>query len=166
MPGKSYFLCKIDGIAGESPDPRYADFFEIDNWGWDAYMQATQQSGAGMVMGKCTLGTFSFDKVADKASPKLREACAKGQHIGQVVCIARKQGRASAELEEFAKYTFRNVVISGSSINGIGSGGGIPGERIDVSFEVLKIEYDQKNADGTSAGWQSAEFDSKTNQAA
>jgi type VI secretion system secreted protein Hcp len=166
MPGKSYFLCKIDGIDGESPDPRYAGYFEIDNWGWDAYMQATQQTGAGMVMGKATLGTFSFDKVCDKATPKLVEAVAKGQHIGQAVCIARKQGRASAELEEFAKYTFRNIVISGYNIHGIGEGGGLPGERIDVSFEFLKMECDKKNADGSSAGWQAAEFNSKTNQAA
>ena len=166
MAGKKYFLCKIDGCPGESPDPKYADFFEIDNWGWDAYMQATQQTGAGMVMGKVTLGTFSFDKLADKATPKLREACAKGQHITTVYCVARIQGKKSGELEEFAWYTFTNCVITGSSINGLGEGGGLPGERIDISFEKLKFEYDQSLTTGTNAGKVAGEFNSKTNMVA
>jgi type VI secretion system Hcp family effector len=163
MAGKSYFLCKIDGCDGESPDPSYQGWFEIDNWGWDAYMQATQQTGAAMVAGKATLGTFSFDKVADKSSPKVREACCKGQHIGQVQAIGRRQGLASGTLEEFVWYTFRNCVVTGTHISGQGEGGGIPSERIEMSFEFLKFEYDQKNADGSGSGKMAGEFNSKTN---
>ncbi len=160
--GKSYFLLKIDEMEGESPDANYRGHMEIDNWGWEVTMFGTAQTGSGMAMGKATLGTFTCTKNTDKASIKLFEACATGKHIPSAICIARKQGRSSGELEEFAKYTFNNLVVTGFNIGG-GEGGGLPVEQLAISFEEIKIEHDQMNADGTSSGWKSAMFNSKTN---
>lgn len=166
MAGKSYFLCKIDGIGGESPDPKYVDFFELENWGLDVHMEATQQTGSGMLMGKATLGEFRFTKSVDKATPKLIEACAKGTHITKADLVARKQGRTSGELEEFVRWTFTNLVITSEQIGGMGEGGQLPLEHVSFAYEKLEFKYDEKKADGTSAGWQGASFDSKTNLAA
>ena len=160
--GKSYFLLEIEGMEGESPDANYPGFMEIDNWQWDVSMFGTAQTGSGMAMGKATLGTFTFNKNTDKASIKLFEACSTGAHIGTALCVGRKQGRTSGELEEFVKYTFNNLVVTGFDIGG-GDGGGLPTENVAISFEEVQIEYDQKNADGTSAGFKSARFNSKTN---
>ena len=161
--GKAYFLLKVEEMEGESPDANYSGYFEIDNWGWDVSFFSTAQTGSGMAMGKATLGSFTFNKNTDKASVKLFEACASGKHIGTAEVVARKQGRASGELEEFAKYTFTNLVVVGYDISGAGEGGGLPMEACAFSFEEVKIEYDQKNADGSSAGWKSGQFNSKTN---
>src|SRR5690606_37024423 len=116
------FLCKVDTIAGESPDPNYPGFFEIESWGFNVSMHGTGQSGRGMVAGKCELGEFQCTKLMDKASPKLFEACAKGTAIGSVKVVGRKQGRSSGELEEFANWIFTNIVIT--TVHPAGSGGG------------------------------------------
>jgi len=161
--GKAYFLLKVDGMEGESPDANYSGYFEIDNWGWDVSFFGTAQTGAGMAMGKATLGPFTFFKNTDKASVKLFEACASGMAIPSAEVVGRKQGRSSGELEEFVKYKFTNLVVVGYDIAGAGEGGGLPGENCAFSFEKVQIQYDQKNADGSSAGWKSGEFNSKTN---
>lgn len=166
MAGKSYYLCKIDTIKGESPDPKYPDHFEIESWGFNVAMQGTQQTGKGMAMGKASFGDFQCIKNVDTATPKLMEACAKGSHIGSAVVVARKQGRASSELEEYAKWTFTNLVITHVSPGGSGGGGQLPLESVGFAYEKLEFKYDEKKADGTSAGWQGASFDSKTNVAA
>lgn len=161
--GKSYFLLQINGMEGESPDANYSGYFEIDNWGWDVSFFGTAQTGSGMAMGKATLGAFAFFKNTDKASPLIFEACAAGTAVPNALLIGRKQGRSSGELEEFVKYTFTNLVVVGYDISGAGEGGGLPGENCAFSFEDVKIEYDQKNADGSSAGFKSGQFNSKTN---
>jgi type VI secretion system secreted protein Hcp len=166
MAGKSYFLCKIDTIDGESPDPKYPGYFEIDSWGFNVMMHGTQQTGAGMAVGKATFGDFNCTKSVDKASPKLMEACAKGTHLGSATLVARKQGRASGELEEFATWKFTNLVITSVQSLGSGVGGGLPSESLGFAYEKLEFKYDVKKADGSSEGWQGASFDSKTNLAA
>ena len=166
MAGKSYFLCKVDTIDGESPDPRYQGYFEIDSWGFSAAMTGTAQKGSGMASGKVTLGDFYCTKPVDTATPKLMEACAKGVHIGSATVVARKQGRASGELEEFAKWIFTDIVITSSQISGMGDGAQPPMESMSFAYVKIEIKYDEKKADGSSAGWQGASFDSKTNQAA
>ena len=94
------------------------------------------------------------------------EACAKGNHIAKAEVVARKQGRKSGELEEFARWTFTNLVITSQHISGMGEGGQLPFESVSFAYEKLEFKYDEKKADGTSAGWQGASFDSKTNLAA
>jgi type VI secretion system secreted protein Hcp len=160
--GKKYFLCKIEGVEGETADAAFPGYFEIDDWGWDAYMQSTAQTGSGMVAGKCQLGSFSFSKVNDKASNKMLHKVCTGEAIPSVELVARKQGTAGGGLKQFAKYTFMNVVLTGCNDGG-GDGAGIPVERVEMAFEGIKFEYDKFNPDGSSDGWISAEFNSKTN---
>lgn len=165
MAGKSNYLCKIDGVEGECPDVEYPGYVELLQWEWDAYMQGTAQTGGGKVMGKASLGTFSFSTLMSKASPKLRELCATGEFIDKAVLVARKQGLKSGKYEEFAKYTLERIVVSSSNISGFGEGGGMPTERYEFSFESLKMEYDTKT-NGAGEGWMAASFDAKTNRVA
>ena len=159
MNGKPYFLLKIEGIEGETADPKYPGYFEIDSWSWGVSMASTMQSGGGMAAGKANLSDFSFTKPSDKSTPKLMEACATGVKYPSAIAIARKQGQTSGELEEFAKYTFTDLVISRYSVSGSGE---IPAEQLSVSFGKVDFEYDEKKL-GESQGWQKAGFDSKTN---
>ena len=161
--GKANYLCKIDGVEGECQDAEYDGHVELLQWEWDAFMQGTAQQGGGKVMGKATLGTFSFSTLMSKASPKLRELCATGEFIDKAVLIARKQGLKSGKYEEYAKYTLERIVVSSSNISGFGEGGGLPTERFEFSFESMKMEYDTKHH-GVGEGWMMASFDAKLNK--
>lgn len=162
MAGNKYYLLKIDSIDGESPDPDYPGYFEIYNWTWDMFMIQTMQTGSGMASGKASLGSFGFDKTTDKASALLAQACASGQHLKNALLICRKQGLESGALEEFAKYTFTDVVVTSFKLNGMSGGGEIPTERLDVAFGEVRIDYEEKKL-GKGQGFIGAFFNSKTN---
>jgi type VI secretion system secreted protein Hcp len=161
MAGKAYFLLKIEGVDGESPDPEYVGHFEIDNWDFTVYMASTLQTGGGMTMGKAAFTGFSFSKKNDKASPLLSQHCARGTHIGEAKLVARKQGLISGDLEEYATFEFKNLVISRFRAGG-SDGAGLPDEMVAFSFEGLNMSYDEKLATGTGAGNMFAGYDAKT----
>lgn len=162
--GKGYYLLKVDGIPGESPDAGYPDHFEIFNWSWDMFMMQTMQTGSGMASGKASLGSFGFDKYTDKASTLLAQACSSGQHIKNALLVCRKQGQESGELEEFAKYTFTDLVVTSFKLNGMSGTGDIPTERLDFAFGEVRVDYEEKKL-GKGQGWIGAFFNAKTNTA-
>jgi type VI secretion system secreted protein Hcp len=121
MAAVDYFL-KIDGVDGESTDDKHKGEIDVESFSWGVTQTGTQSSGGGGATGKVQFLDFNFTKAISKASPKLMQACANGQHIKQAVFVGQT---ASGERggNQFLKYTFSDILVS--SFQEGGSAGGI-----------------------------------------
>lgn len=150
-----YFL-KISGIAGESRDSKHKDEIDIQSWSWGAAQSGTAggAKGGGGGTGRVSMQDFHFTTLVSKASPKLIEACASGQHIPSAVLTARKAGK---EQQEFLKWTFTDVLVSSYQTGGDASAD-LPVDQVSLNFSKMQVEYKEQKADGTlgsstTAGW-------------
>ena len=67
---------KIDGIQGESTDPKHNDEIMVLSWSWSETQAVAAAPPGGT--GKVSMQDFHFSKAVDTASPKLMLACATG----------------------------------------------------------------------------------------
>src|SRR5512140_2425488 len=91
MASVDYFL-KIEGIEGESEDSEHKGWIDVLSWSWGETQTGTMAYGGGGGGGKVSMQDFHFVMRVCKASPKLLEACASGQHYGSATLEARKAG--------------------------------------------------------------------------
>ncbi len=77
---EDYFL-KVDGIAGESQDERHRGEIEVEGWSFGGAQPGGGQIGVGGGTGEFAALPFQFTAKVSKASPKLFQACATGQHL-------------------------------------------------------------------------------------
>lgn len=154
-----YFL-KFDGIEGESQDDKHKNEIEILSWSWGLVQTGTSGYGGGAGAGKVNVQDINFSKRVDKASPKLMEKCATGEHIKSAFLVARKAGK---EQQEYLKLKFTDVLVS--SYNTGGSGGDeIPIEQISMNFSKYEVEYREQKSDGTLGGAIKHGYDLKANK--
>ncbi|MEW6604192.1 MAG: type VI secretion system tube protein Hcp [Thermoproteota archaeon] len=142
-----YYL-KIDGIEGESTDARHMGEIEVLSWSWGEANAgvASRAGGGGGGVGKVNMQDFHFTAVMSKASPKLFEACAAGQHIKEAVLIARKAG---GDQQEYLKITLNDVLISSYQTGGSSGDGGIPVDSFSLNFAKIEFEYKPQKPDGS-----------------
>jgi type VI secretion system secreted protein Hcp len=157
-----YFL-KIDGVDGESQDSGHKGEIELRSWSWSATNSGSSSYGGGAGAGKVSMQDFHFTKKIDKASPKLMQACASGEHYPKATCVARKAGK---EQQEFLKITFSDVMISSYQTGGSDGGDPIPMDSISFNFGKIEFEYKEQKADGTVSGAVQGKWDLKQNKAA
>jgi type VI secretion system secreted protein Hcp len=119
--------------------------------------------GGGGGAGKVQLQDFHFVMKANKASPKLFEACATGQHIDQAILVCRKAG---GQQEEFLKYTFTDLLVSSYQTGGSGGSDVIPMDQISVNFTKIEVEYKEQNNKGQVTGQVKGTWNAKENKAA
>ena len=136
-----HFL-KIDGIAGESDDARHKDEIEVQAWSW---AEKLEQAAGGKVS-KVSIDAFRFTTRLSKASPKLMQACARGEHFKKAVLTSRKGG---GDQQEFFKVTLSDIVISSYSIEAATTDNSFPTDRIAITFEKIEFEYRESKSDGT-----------------
>jgi type VI secretion system secreted protein Hcp len=76
----------IDGIEGESTDDKHPGWIEIQSFGAGHSQRPseTASSAGGASTGRVDFHDFSFEKLLDKATPKLALACADGSHINTI----------------------------------------------------------------------------------
>jgi type VI secretion system secreted protein Hcp len=153
-----YFL-KLDGIEGESTDDKHKGEIDVTSLNFGATQQGTHGSGGGGGAGKVHVHDIDVVTKASKATPKLMEACASGQHIKSAVLVARKAG---GDQQEYLKITLTDVLISGYQISGSGAHV-IPQELMHMNFGKIEIEYKEQKSDGGLAGAVKAGFDLKAN---
>ncbi len=103
---------KITGIEGESTDAKHKGSIDIESFSWGATQQGTTGSpgGGGAGAGKVQMQDFHFVMRSSKASPKLFQAVASGQHIKEAILTARKAG--GKEQIEFLKIKFSDILVS------------------------------------------------------
>ncbi len=155
-----YFL-KIDGIEGESADSKHKGEIDVINWNWAEHQAGTMQYGGGGGAGKVQMEDFSFSMRTCKASPKLLQACASGEHIKSATLVARKAGK---EQQEYLKIKFTDLLVTSYSTGGTAAGEVVPVDSISLNFAKIEYEYKEQKADGTLGGAVPAGWDLKENK--
>ena len=152
----SDIFLKIDGIPGESADGKHKDEIDILAWSFGAANAGSMAHGGGGGSGKANFQDLHVTKRVDKASPKLLEACAKGDHIKKLVLVARKQG---GEQMEYMKLTMSDVLISSFQQGGSEE----VTEQVGFNFSHIEYTYTAQNASGAGAGVTAMKWNVKKN---
>lgn len=147
---------KFDGIDGESKDADHDKWIDVLSIDWGA-----QKPGGGGAARrrkppkiKDLVLTFQYDK----ASPKLQEACLKGQMIPTV--LIEQTGTYGGTRATYLKYELKNVLITSFSINSSSSGGtdvfngaeDPPIMQISTKFKEVRVTYTEYDREGSSKG--------------
>lgn len=156
----SDFFARIDGIRGESQDAHHKDEIQFVAWSWGVSHGAVAGgAGAGA---RPSFSDFSLTKIIDQASPKLFEACAKGQHISQAKMTVRDAG---AGQQEFLIITMNDVSITDVHQTCSTDDGGLV-ESVSMRCAKVKFEYKPQKVDGSLGAGVIFNFDVKANKAA
>jgi type VI secretion system secreted protein Hcp len=144
--GSDDHFLKIEGIAGESADAKHKDEIDIEAWSWAETQSAVMGQAGGGKVSKVSIEPFRFTTRLSKASPKLMQACASGEHFKKAVLTSRKAGK---EQQEYLKITLSDIVISSYSVEAGTTDNSSLTDRISISFEKIEFEYRETKADGT-----------------
>ena len=155
-----YFL-KIDGIEGESQDAKHKAEIEVDSFGWGQTQSGNADTHGGSGIGKVVMHDIQFTMRANKSSPKIMLACASGNHIKNAILVCRKAGK---EQQEFLKYTFSDILVSGFQSGGSIHSDIIPVDQFSLNFAKIECEYKEQKADGTLTGTVKMGWDVKKHQ--
>ncbi|HMU64817.1 MAG TPA: type VI secretion system tube protein Hcp, partial [Nitrosomonas sp.] len=136
---------------------------EIDllSWSWGETQSGAHAAGGGGGAGKVSMQDFHFTMIVNKATPKLIQACAGGDHIKSAILTCRKAG---GQQEEYLKYTFSDLIISSYQTGGSSGSGVVPTEQISFNYAKMEVEYKEQKADGTLGGPVKAGWDLKKNE--
>ena len=156
-----YFL-KIAGVDGESTDGKHKGDIDLESWSFGATQTGAGHSGGGHGAGKVAMQDFHFVMKVNKASPKLFQACATGEHFKDAVLTARKAGK---EQQEYLKIKFTDVLVSSYQQGGSGGSSIIPMDQVSINFAKIEIEYKEQKADGSLGGAVKGGYDLKENKA-
>lgn len=148
-----YFL-KLDGIPGDSTDAKHKGEIDVVAFSWGvARPGSPAPGGGGGGAGKAIFEDLLVVARASKASPKLWQACATGQHLKTAVLVCRKAGKAPVE---FLKITLKEVTITSYEIEG--SDEELPLDQVALAFDKIETEFVSVDAKGTAqppikTGW-------------
>lgn len=157
-----YFL-KIDGIDGESTDSKHKNEIDVLSWSWGETQSGTMAGGGGGGAGKVAMQDFHFVMKVNKASPKLLQACACGEHIKKAVLICRKAGK---DQQEYLKITLSDLIVSSYQTGGSSGSDILPTDQISLNYSKIEFEYKEQKADGTLGGAVKGGWNLKENKAA
>jgi type VI secretion system secreted protein Hcp len=154
-----YFL-KIDGIEGESQDDKHKNEIDVESWSWGETNSGDAQARGGEGAGKVSLQDFNFVMKVNKATPKLMEACATGEHIKKAVLTCRKAGK---QQQEYLKVTLSDFIVSSYQTGG-SAGEVIPVDQISMNFAKIECEYKEQKPTGELGGVVKGGWDAKANK--
>jgi type VI secretion system secreted protein Hcp len=147
---------KITDIKGESTDAKHKDEIDIESFSWGATQQAAGSAGGGGGgAGKVQMQDFHFVMRSSKASPKLFQAVATGQHLKEAVLTARKAG--GKDQIEFLKIKLSDILVS-SYQEAASADGDAPNDSFSLNFSKIEVEYFSQGPTGkieesTRAAW-------------
>lgn len=160
MAQTDYFL-KLEGIEGESQDSKHKGEIEILSWSWGETNAGGHTGGAGHGAGKVSMQDFNFAMHASKASPKLLQFCASGEHIKKATLTCRRAGK---EQQEYLVIAFTDCIVSSFQTGG-SAGDVIPVDQISLNYSQINYEYKEQKPDGTLGGAVPAGWNLKENKA-
>ena len=145
-----YFL-KLDGIPGDSTDAKHKGEIDVVAFSWGVARPGSPAPGRGGA-GKAIFEDLLVVARTSKASPKLWQACATGQHLKSAVLVCRKAGKAPVE---FLKVTLEDVIITSYEIEGDDE---LPLDQVALAFAKIQTEFVSVDAKGTAqspirTGW-------------
>ena len=157
---------KIETIPGESTDSKHKDWIEILSYshGVSQTPSGSLSSGGGASSQRCDHAPMTITKALDKSSPKLAEACCKGDHISEVIVSLN---RAGGDKEQYMQYKLMDVLITDVSPSGAAKGNEtLPLETVSFVYGQIEWTYtQQKLADGTAGGKVASGWDLRENKA-
>lgn len=135
---------KLGDIKGESIDEQHRDEIELLSWSWGlSQAPAPAPTGTGQRGGKVAFQEFNFEHNLDKASPRLMQACATGQHIADATISERKPGPST---QDFLIIRFSDVIVT--SVQQSGDGEGVT-ETVRLQAAKVDLEYKPQRPDGS-----------------
>lgn len=156
MAASDYFL-KLDGIDGESAQDGHKGEIDVESWSWGETNAGTTHHGGGGGAGKVQMQDFHFVMRYNKASPKLKLACAEGTHIKKATFTARKAG---GKQEIFLTINFSDLLVSSYQTGGSKGSTEIM-DQISLNFAKIETEYKEQKADGSMGGAIKTGYDIK-----
>ena len=157
-------LMKMDPeITGTSTMDKFAKQIELLSFSHGVAMQITGDvSNTERTSGKPNHQDFTITKYLDQSSPKLNEACCKGENFPSIeVVVARNDKGVVLPL---IKYTLKNVVLSSVSIGG--GGGDKPVETVTLNYNHITWDFTTQKAAGAKEGHVDTKWDLAKNKAA
>ena len=145
MPTVDYFL-KIEGIPGESVDTKHPQEIVVISWNFGESDPIAV--AAGTAAGTVKFRDFHFAAAVSKASPKLIEACARGQHLKSAVLTCRK---STGFQLEFLLLKFTDVVVTSYETGAEESSETVPIDHVALAFAKVEIDYTEQKPDGSAA---------------
>jgi type VI secretion system secreted protein Hcp len=140
-------FAKIGDIKGESLDSKHKDEIEVLSFSWGVTNTGSHDSGGGGGAGKA------------KASPKLLEACATGEHLKEATITHRKAGKGQ---QEFLVVKLNDILITG--VAHAGDEKGPASETVSLSFAKVDFEYRPQKPDGSLDAGIHFKYDLKANK--
>jgi len=135
----------IEGIEGESKKKDFEKKIEVDSFSWGESNPTSFAFGAGGGVGKVQMQDVSFTKPIDKASPKLYQACANGDHINKATFTFRKAGK---EAQKYLTVELTEIMISSIALSD-SSNSELPHESVSIAYGKIVFGYKPQKDDGT-----------------
>ena len=154
-----YFL-RIDGIQGESPDPKHKGEIEPIAFDWGLLNASSPVGGGGGGAARPDFKDLSFTMLVSKASPQLFIACASSKHFKNATLTVR---RATKGEPEYLTIRLDDVVVT--SFAEVGTGEALE-EAVSLGFRRIELEYRQQSPQGTLGAPVKAAWDLSKNQPA
>jgi type VI secretion system secreted protein Hcp len=156
-----YYL-KLDGIEGESKKKGHEKQFEILGWSFSGSNPVSAQGG-GMSAGKVSFSDISFQKRVDKASTKLLNKMATGDHFKEAVLYCAKS-TGEKTTQDFLVITMKEAYITSYSTSGSGGGGDYETESFSVAYGGIEVDYKVQGDKGTLTSAGEFEYNVKTEE--
>lgn len=131
---------KLGDIKGEATDEGHKEWIQLE--AMSAPIHRTIPQGAKDIQrtrGETVLGDVVIQRLLDKSSTKLAEACANGTFFNEVqidFCTTVKNKQ-----EPYLTYKLKDVIISSYSFHGNGRGDPQPGEDVTLAFSEIEWNY-------------------------
>ena len=155
----SDIFAKIGDIKGESADAKHKDEIEVLSFSWGDSNTASVTTGGGGGAGKATFQDLMIVHNIDKASPRLLEACATGQHLKDATITHRKAGKGQ---QEFLIVKMNDVIVTAVSHGGTTSQPAA--ETVSLAFAKVDLEYRPQKSDGSLDAGIHFKYDLKANK--
>lgn len=123
----------VDGVKGDSTDPKHSSAFEIKDWSFEVTNKSTIGSATeGAGGGKATFGEFTITKKTDKTSPLFFRTAVAGQHFKRVVIALTKPVKRLHV--DYLRFAFATVFVTKVTF----SSGDDPAPQEQITFSFAK----------------------------
>lgn len=142
---------KMESVPGESLDSNHKDWIEILEVRYllNQDVSNTASSAGGATAGRIQCHDMHIAKYVDKASPKLLEACASGQHFKTITIDIH---RAGGTQQKYLSIKLEEVIISSLAMR-TSQHAEFPSEDITLNYGRISVNYvQQKRSDGQGGG--------------
>ena len=156
-----YFL-RIEGIAGESTDAKHKGEIEVESFSWGVSQSAAPTPGGGGGAGRASFEDLNVVTPFSRASPRLMQACATGEHLRSAVLTGRRSG-GKAQFE-FMTLTLSDVLVSAYRSSAASADRVVPGDEFSLAYSKLQIEHVAQAPTGAAGDSTVAGFDVTRNQ--